>query len=209
MGGDTYDVMPLPDGRWMVLVADVCGTGAEAAAVTALTRHTARAAAAADADGPADVLCAVNAALLQAQTSGPLRFVTAACVILQPCDDGHRLRLAVAGHPLPLLRVGDAPPRTVGAAGRPLGIEAECRFTEEAALLCPGATLVLYTDGATEARDDRGHQLGDDGLLRVVEGAPSDAEGTVAAVAAAVEAQLRGSRHEADDLVVLALTVPG
>ena len=47
VGGDTYDVMPLPDGRWMALVADVCGTGAEAAALTALTRHTARAASAA------------------------------------------------------------------------------------------------------------------------------------------------------------------
>ncbi|HEX2075047.1 MAG TPA: PAS domain S-box protein, partial [Geodermatophilus sp.] len=45
VGGDTYDVTALPDGRWMVLIADVCGTGAEAAAVTALTRHTARAAA--------------------------------------------------------------------------------------------------------------------------------------------------------------------
>ena len=43
VGGDTYDVLPLPDGRWMVLIADVCGTGAEAAAITSLTRHTARA----------------------------------------------------------------------------------------------------------------------------------------------------------------------
>ena len=208
VGGDTYDVMPLPDGRWMLLVADVCGTGAEAAAVTSLTRHTARAAAAADAKGPAEVLCAVNTALLNEPTSGPLRFVTAVCAIVEPCGDAHLLRLAVAGHPLPLLRADGARSRTVGVAGRPLGIESDCVYQEEAVRLGPGATLVLYTDGATEARDDRGRQLGDDGLLQLLEGAPWDAEGTVDAVTAGVEAQLHGSRHEADDLVVLALTVP-
>ena len=76
VGGDTYDVLPLPDSRWMVLIADVCGTGAEAAAITSLTRHTARASALTGA-GPAAVLAAVNTALLHEQTAGPLRFVTA------------------------------------------------------------------------------------------------------------------------------------
>ena len=60
---------PLPDGRWMVLIADVCGTGAEAAGMTALTRHTARAASASG--SPSQVLSAVNAALLHEQ--GPAR----------------------------------------------------------------------------------------------------------------------------------------
>lgn len=208
VGGDTYDVMPLPDGRWMLLVADVCGTGPEAAAVTSLTRHTARASAAAAAEGPAEVLCAVNTALMNEETSGPLRFVTAVCAILEPGASGHVLRLAVAGHPLPLLRTGDAGSRTVGVVGRPLGIEDDCSFVEETVPLGPGAAVVLYTDGATEARDDQGRQLGDEGLLRLLEDAPPDAEGVVAAVTAGVEAQLRGSRHHADDLVVLALTVP-
>ena len=208
VGGDTYDVMPLPDGRWMLLVADVCGTGAEAAAVTSLTRHTARAAAAADADGPAEVLCAVNTALLNEGSSGPLRFVTAVCAILEPGDPRHELRLAVAGHPLPLLRPGDAGSRTVGVTGLPLGIDEDCSFVEETVPLGPGATVVMYTDGATEARDDRGRQLGEEGLLRLLEQAPRDADGVVAVVTAGVEAQLRGSRHRADDLVILALTVP-
>src|ERR687890_437245 len=77
VGGDTYDVTPLPDGRWMVLIADVCGTGAEAAGMTALTRHTARAAS--SSGRPAEVLAAVNTALLHEQGGGPLRFVTACC----------------------------------------------------------------------------------------------------------------------------------
>jgi serine phosphatase RsbU (regulator of sigma subunit) len=207
VGGDTYDVMPLPDGRWMVLIADVCGTGAEAAAVTALTRHTARAAA--SAGSPAEVLCAVNTALLHEQGSGPLRFVTACCLVLEPAEGGHRVRVSVAGHPLPLLRSPEGTTTGVGAPGRPLGIDPDVHFDEVSLLLQPGATLVLYTDGVTEARDDAGDQFGEDGLVGVLEGlASGEAELTVAAVAAAVEDQLLGSRHEADDLAVLALTVP-
>jgi sigma-B regulation protein RsbU (phosphoserine phosphatase) len=207
VGGDTYDVMPLPDGRWMVLIADVCGTGAEAAAVTALARHTARAAAAAG--SPAEVLCAVNTALIHEQGAGPLRFVTACCLVLEPGEDGHRARVSVAGHPLPLLRCADGTTSEVGAPGRPLGIDVDVHFAEEPVVLPPGATLVLYTDGVTEARDDAGHQFGEDGLVDVLRGVPcADAELAVATIAAAVEEQLLGSRYEADDLAVLALTVP-
>jgi len=206
VGGDTYDVMPLPDGRWMILIADVCGTGAEAAAVTALTRHTARAAA--SAGNPAEVLCAVNTALLHEQGSGPLRFVTACCLILEPTEEGHRVRVSVAGHPLPLLRRIEGAVTEVGTPGRPLGIDADVHFDEVPVVLPPGATLMLYTDGVTEARDDAGAQFGEEGLCQVLAGlAPADPELAVAAVAAAVEEQLIGSRHEADDLAVLALTV--
>ncbi|WP_104528250.1 SpoIIE family protein phosphatase [Blastococcus saxobsidens] len=206
VGGDTYDVMPLPDGRWMVLIADVCGTGAEAAAVTAVTRHTARAAAASG--GPAEILSAVNTALLHEQGQAPLRFVTACCLVLEPAEDGHRVCLSVAGHPLPILRGATGAAREVGTAGRPLGIDADVEFDESALDLPPGSTLVLYTDGVTEARDDAGRQFGEDALLRVLTGAPADAEATVGAVTAAVEQQLAGSRHEHDDLAVLALSIP-
>ncbi|MGY1638771.1 SpoIIE family protein phosphatase [Geodermatophilus sp. SYSU D00742] len=205
VGGDTYDVMPLPDGRWMVLMADVCGTGAEAAAVTALTRHTARAAGASG--DPAEVLRAVNAALLHEQADGPLRFVTACCLVLSPDADGVRASVGVAGHPLPLLATGTATTE-VGAVGRPLGISVELDVDVVDVELPPGSTLVLYTDGVTEARDDLGVQFGDEGLARAVGTAPGGAEATVAAVATAVEAQLRASRYEADDLAVLALAVP-
>jgi sigma-B regulation protein RsbU (phosphoserine phosphatase) len=207
VGGDTYDVMPLPDGRWMVLIADVCGTGAEAAAVTALARHTARAAA--SAGSPAEVLCAVNTALLHEQGAGPLRFVTAICLVLEAGENGHRARVSVAGHPLPLLLSADGTTREVCSPGRPLGIDADVHFAEEPVELPPGATLVLYTDGVTEARDDAGRQFGEDRLAGVLQGVPcGDAERAVTAIAAAVEEQLLGSRHEADDLAVLALAVP-
>lgn len=208
VGGDTYDVLPLPAGRWMVLIADVCGTGAEAAAITALTRHTARAAAP---GGPAAVLAAVNAALLHELGEGPLRFVTACCLVLEPHAAGAGARLAVAGHPLPLLRSPDGAVTEVGSPGRPLGIDAAVTYDEHRLDLAAGSTVVLYTDGVTEARDARGEQFGEQALFDVVASAAASAAGVVAAevvaaVHAAVEQQLRGSRHGADDLAVLALT---
>jgi PAS domain S-box-containing protein len=208
VGGDTYDVLPLPDGRFMVLIADVCGTGAEAAAMTALTRHTARAAASAPGACAADVLIAVNTALLR-EPSEPLRFVTACCLVLESGGDGHRATLSVAGHPLPLLREPCGRVVEVGAPGMPLGVLPDVGFAETVVDLAPGATLVLYTDGVTEARDDAGAQFGDEGLVGVLRALlTGDAQRTVAAVSAAVEDQLDGSRYEADDLAVLALAVP-
>jgi PAS domain S-box-containing protein len=208
VGGDTYDVLPLPDGRFMVLIADVCGTGAEAAAMTALTRHTARAAASVPGACAADVLVAVNTALLR-EPSEPLRFVTACCLVLAVDGDGHRITVSVAGHPLPLLREAGGRVVEVGAPGMPLGVLPDVAFAETDMRLPPDATLVLYTDGVTEARNDAGTQFGDDGLVGVLAALPSgDAKRTVAAVSAAVEAQLTGSRYEADDLAVLALAVP-
>jgi phosphoserine phosphatase RsbU/P len=206
VGGDTYDVLPLDGGRWMVLIADVCGTGAEAAALTALTRHTARAAATGSRTGPAAILGAVNTALLQEQHTGPLRFVTACCAVLEPHPTGVHAHLSVAGHPLPVLRTSDGGAVEVGVGGRPLGIATDVEYAEAALELGPGSTLVLYTDGVTEARDDSGAQFDEDGLLRVLTGTDGlTAAETVTAVTAAVEAHLRGSRHGVDDLAVLAV----
>src|SRR4051794_17877667 len=208
VGGDTYDVLPLPDGRFMVLIADVCGTGAEAAAMTALTRHTARAAASVPGARAADVLAAVNTALLR-EPSEPLRFVTACCLVLESDGVGHRATLSVAGHPLPLLRERCGTVVEAGAPGMPLGVLPDAAFAESVVDLRAGATLVLYTDGVTEARDDGGAQFGEERLLAVLRALPSgDAQRAVAAVSTAVEDQLSGSRYDADDLAVLALAVP-
>jgi phosphoserine phosphatase RsbU/P len=205
VGGDTYDVLPLPDGRFMVLIADVCGTGAEAAAMTALTRHTARAAASVPGATAADVLIAVNTALLR-EPSEPLRFVTACCLLLEPGGGGHRTTLSVAGHPLPLLREACGRVVEAGAPGMPLGVLPGVSFAETVVDLPPGATLVLYTDGVTEARDDAGTQFEEAGLRAVLAGSDCrTAAGTVAAVHSAVEAHLQESRHGVDDLAVLAL----
>jgi PAS domain S-box-containing protein len=205
VGGDTYDVLPLGGGCWMVLIADVCGTGAEAAALTALTRHTARAAATSG-GGPAAILAAVNTALLREQDGGRLRFVTAACLVLEAGNAGVRAQLVVAGHPRPLLRSPNGTVTEVGVCGRPLGVEDDVVYTEVPLDLSCGSTLVLYTDGVTEARDDAGVQFGEDRLVDILARHPFvTAAGAVAAVHAAVDDHLRGSRHGVDDLAVLAL----
>jgi PAS domain S-box-containing protein len=204
VGGDTYDVAPLPDGRWMVLIADVCGTGAEAAGMTALTRHTARAASATG--SPAEVLAAVNLALLHEQGSSPLRFVTACCLVLDVGTGVATAQVALAGHPRPMHRAADGTVSEVGLVGRPLGIDLDVSYAEVTVELSQGSLLVLYTDGVTEARDDRGDQFGEAGLMAVLrETAGLPAEVTVEAVSAAVERQLLGSRYGADDQAVLAL----
>ena len=154
------------------------------------------------------MLSAVNTALLHEQGAGPLRFVTACCLVLEPGTEGHRVRVGVAGHPVPLLRSADGAVTEVGAPGRPLGVDADVQFETTSVVLPPGATLLLYTDGVTEARDATGSQFGEGALARLLAGRDcADAEGAVAAVTAAVEAQVSGSRHEADDMALLALTV--
>ena len=205
VGGDTYDVMPLPDGRWMVLIADVCGKGAEAAGTASLARHTARAAATAD-SSPAEVLRAVNAALIREAAPGPLRFVTACCLMLRPHDRGVSARVSIAGHPQPVLRAVTGACTEVGHPARPLGVAPDTVFDEVDLEMPTGSALVLYTDGVTEARDATGAQFDEAGLFHVLECSPSSsAEGIVAAVQAAVDRHRHGSVHERDDMAVLAV----
>jgi serine phosphatase RsbU (regulator of sigma subunit) len=105
-----------------------------------------------------------------------------------------------------MLRTPDGSVKEVGVGARALGIAADVQYPEIPVQLVPGATLVLYTDGVTEARDDFGTQFDEDGLRHVL--TTSDcrtATETVAAVTHAVEQHLRNSRHGVDDLAVLAL----
>jgi serine phosphatase RsbU (regulator of sigma subunit) len=99
------------------------------------------------------VLAAVNAALLAEEDPGELRFVTACCVLLSPDPRGATAVVALAGHPSPLLRTADGAVREVGCNGLPLGIQDDAAFSEVTVDMPRGSTLVLYTDGVTEARD--------------------------------------------------------
>ena len=132
--------------------------------------------------------------------------MTASCLVLEVGAEGAIAHVALAGHPRPLHRDADGFVSEIGAVGRPLGISTDVAYDEVTVELCRGSLLVLYTDGVTEARDDTGAEFGEAGLIAVLrETAHLSADATVAAVAAAVEIQLRGSRHGADDQAVLAL----
>jgi serine phosphatase RsbU (regulator of sigma subunit) len=148
VGGDFYDCFATGAGDWALVIGDVCGKGAEAAALTALARYTLRAAAH-HTRRPGAVLTELNEALLR----DPLdyRFCTVLYASLTPREDRVTVCLAAAGHPLPVVMRADGEIETVGAPGSLLGIVAVPEFTEQAVELAPGDALVLYTDGVTEA----------------------------------------------------------
>jgi serine phosphatase RsbU (regulator of sigma subunit) len=130
------------------VIGDVCGKGAEAAALTALARYTVRAAAL-HTRRPRVVLEQLNEALLR--DSLDYRFCTVLYVSLTPRDDRVTACLTAGGHPLPLLLRADGDVETAGTPGSLLGIVDAPELSEERVELLPGDALILYTDGVTEA----------------------------------------------------------
>ncbi|MEV4130724.1 GAF domain-containing SpoIIE family protein phosphatase [Dactylosporangium sp. NPDC049742] len=199
IGGDFYDVWGSPD-DWSFVLGDVSGKGVEAAVVTGQARHTVRGASAVDRD-PAAVLRALNT-MLDGSTSG--RYVTAVYgrVRRQPCGALH-VRVASAGHPPPLAVRACGSVEPVAVRGLAAGLVAGVEYTPAEVTLSPGDTLVLYTDGVTEAR----HHSVRDGTRRLAELLSQYAQVGVDALVEAVEiAVLEGSDGtQRDDLAVLAL----
>jgi PAS domain S-box-containing protein len=146
VSGDFYDIFETRGDLWGVAVGDVCGKGAQAAALTALTRYTVRAASMYE-EHAGGVLRVLNEALLRQR--GDARFTTLAFCIL---DMGQRtMRVACGGHPRPLLLRADGTPEVVLAAGPLLGVVPDATFADEEVRLGAGDVVVLYTDGLTDA----------------------------------------------------------
>ena len=122
VGGDFYDCFPTGDGDWALVIGDVCGKGAEAAAVTALARYTVRASATLHSDRPQVVLEDLNDAIRR-EGGTDSRFCTVLYISLRPRPDGVKACVATGGHPLPLLMRADGSVETAGrarhAAGHP------------------------------------------------------------------------------------------
>ncbi|MFJ4716601.1 GAF domain-containing SpoIIE family protein phosphatase, partial [Streptomyces sp. NPDC088785] len=208
VGGDFYDVFPLDDGRWAFLLGDVCGRGAIAATTTGLVRHTARAVAPL-LPGPADVVKAVNRALINRHGSHGTGFVTLVHGRLTPTPDGLDIELVRAGHTLPLHLDRHRGVRPLDADGVLLGVAADPDFTPHRLHLRPHESLVLYTDGITEAR--KGDELfGEERLVAALAGVPERpaAHQVIDAVTQAVHA-FTGGRDIDDDQAVLVLTATG
>jgi serine phosphatase RsbU (regulator of sigma subunit) len=145
LGGDFYDVFRMSDGRIGVLIGDVSGKGLDAAAQAILMRTSLRPFTYYT-DSPAEVLARMNTLLLDMSTVG---FVTAFFGILDP--QSGELVYSLAGHP-PALLVAHTGLSLLDTASPVLGVFPDARFKETTAQLDGGETLVLYTDGLTEAR---------------------------------------------------------
>lgn len=131
-----------------LLIGDVCGRGAEAAALTGLARHTLRTLLE-DGRTPEHALGRLNEALVREGTS---RFVTALVAVLVPDGEGFRVRCWSAGHPAPLVRREEGTVEELPAHGDLLGVLEEIEYGSGSVRLAPGDALVLFTDGVTEAR---------------------------------------------------------
>jgi serine phosphatase RsbU (regulator of sigma subunit)/anti-sigma regulatory factor (Ser/Thr protein kinase) len=149
VGGDFYDLFQGADGSWAVVVGDVCGKGASAAAVTGLARYTLRAAALRE-SRPSRVLQLLNDAMLRHRA--PNEFCTVAFARLEP-NGGHGAHLTVSsgGHPLPLVLRAEGPVEAIGSHGTLLGVVPDPNLSDARVELRAGDALVLYTDGLTDA----------------------------------------------------------
>ncbi len=208
VGGDFYDLFPLSASTWGFFLGDVAGKGVDAAIVTSLTRYVLRSAAVSDAD-PVEVLHNLNTVLHQQENIAPNRMCTLIYGNLTRRGAGFDVSFASAGHLPPILLTADGNvyfADTMG--GQAVGMIAQPHFFSSIIHLAPGDTLVLYTDGLTEARVGAGSDRYDDAgaLLRF---ARRHGRASAAEIVTAIKDLLDelGSGVE-DDAAVLAFGVP-
>jgi serine phosphatase RsbU (regulator of sigma subunit) len=199
VGGDYFDYVPLPGGRWAVALGDVSGKGVPAALLMARLSAAARFTLAGEADLPAAVR-KLNQALMG--TGRDDRFITFVAAVLEA--DGAGAALVNAGHLPPLLRrAGGAAVEEVWAeaVGLPLAVM-DRPYEQTAVQLAPGDCLVLFTDGVTEARNPANELYGPERLQAAVRRAPEGAEAVGQAVLADVR-RFAAGRPQHDDLTVV------
>jgi sigma-B regulation protein RsbU (phosphoserine phosphatase) len=197
VGGDFYDVFPTARAFHLV-VGDVCGQGAEAAALTGFARDTLRATAAIDED-PVNSLLHVNDLLLG--RSSDYRFITVAHLVIDRGAD-RTVTVALAGHPHPLLvRRGEV--HKLGEPGSLLGVHARVQVQASRTAIEPGDLLLAYTDGLTDQSDA---PIGEDELHALVASMGDlSADEFVAAIGSYLHERRSGTT--ADDTLVLAVRV--
>jgi len=164
VGGDFYDLYVV-DGRIRAVIGDVCGKGPSAGATGAFTRQVARSLGV-EARTPADVLRRINAVVARGR-GDDRAYITALCACFRREGDGMRLDVAAAGHPPAMVLRASGEVEAVGRPGTPIGPFHDIEVEDDGVDLLPGDTVLLYTDGVTEARAGGG-RLEQEGLTALV-----------------------------------------
>ena len=195
VGGDWYDVIQIRGGLIGLAIGDVAGHGPQAAATMGQLRMAVRAYAVQD-PSPVSVMSGVHQLVSHVPLS---EMVTLMYLVFDPASG--RLRFTNAGHPPPLVFGGGESRYLEGDVSPPLGVTADANFTETSLDLPAGATLLLYTDGLVERRDES-IQEGLDRLLRV---AADHESSDVDDLCDRILSSLIESDHVADDIALVAM----
>ena len=203
IGGDFFEYIDLPDGRFGFALGDVSGKGPPAALLGALTQGS-LAAQTAVASGPADALTRLNTALVHRAIEA--RFVTLFYAQLDP--DG-TLTFCNGGHNPPFLVDRRGEVRRLEAGGMPMGLFDGLPFTEESVKMEPGDLVVLFSDGVSEAFDPDGAEFEDARILESIASAPSrEAPAQLEHLLSRVKAFTREA-PQSDDVTVLVVAYRG
>ena len=202
VGGDFYDFIDLPGGLVGVVIGDVTDKGVPAAMVMAATRSVLRASAQRIVS-PGIVLERVNE--LMCPDMPPKMFVTCLYGVVDPATG--RFRFANAGHNLPYVRTSSGTIE-LRATGMPLGLMPGISYEEKEALLEPGQTMLLHSDGVAEAHSGRGEMFGFPRLMDVVGGRSGRGEVIDRVLTELGRFREPGSEQE-DDITLVALRRAG
>jgi sigma-B regulation protein RsbU (phosphoserine phosphatase) len=199
VGGDLYDYFTVDDTHVLFAIADVSDKGIPAALFMARLAGL-LGVVATSGKSPDRILHEINARLVE--DNDACMFITIGCGLLD-IRNGH-IRYASAGHDAPLLRTAEGSVASLAVEnGAAIGIDSSAEYTAMEIVLAPGDTLVLFTDGVTEAWMADGAQFGTERLVTVLSEAK---DGSSDALLRHVVDTVASSARAADDLTVLALS---
>jgi len=200
VAGDFYDIFPLDEGRWGMVIGDVADKGTAAALYMAVI-HSLILSGALRHGSPATVLMEVNQTILRQFTSG--MFVTVFLALLDPKKQ--TLQYANAGHNPPLVRRVSGTIESLTRTGSVIGVLEDVQLSEATITVGRGDAVVLYTDGVTEAGNARVGDYGINRLTAAITAAPRKAGELLAHVEADLNAFTEGAPQQ-DDVTFLVLT---